>query len=98
MEMNCEAGFMCAQVSRTVHQTGGSCTGTNTKAANKRQIVLTMKILKMKIILFVISVFRPPLFQFSSIYVPIFVSFPSMAVSLPYQHTYSQFIILYLSL
>ena len=61
MEMNSEAGFMCAQVSRTVHQTGGSCTRTNTQAANKKQIVLTMKILKMKIILFVISVFRPPL-------------------------------------
>ena len=98
MEMNCEAGFMCAQVSRTVHQTGGSCTGTNTQAANKKQIMLTMKILKMKIILFVISVFRLPLFQFSSIYIPIFVSFPSMSVSLPHQHTYSQLIILYLSL
>ena len=36
MGMNCEAGFMCAQVSRTVHQAGGSCTGTNTRAANFR--------------------------------------------------------------
>ena len=58
MEMNCEAGFMCAQVSRTVHQAGGSCTGTNTRAANQKQILLTMK---MKIILFVIRIFRPPL-------------------------------------
>ena len=39
MEMNCKVGFMCAQVSCTVHQTGGSCTRTNTLFVNEDYLI-----------------------------------------------------------